>query len=98
MLARPWSAGLLGRGLSGPAPGDEWIVGKEIAQGPLGSLGDANPGGLGDAARAVLIVADPESAGWGGEIEAVIAGALDAEGFAEAPRATGEFAEIARAV
>lgn len=44
-----------------------------------------------------MIITDPKFAGGGSEIAVVIAGAGDAEGLAEASRASGEFGPILRA-
>lgn len=67
---------------------------EKVAPGFVGGFGDADAGAGADAADSGSVVADPEAAGWGGEVASVVAGAGDAEGFGETPGAAGEIDQL----
>src|ERR1035437_4403843 len=60
-------------------PGDEGVSRKHVAERSVRGLGDADARGYTDAVRAISVFADPQAAGYGGQIAPVVEIAGDGE-------------------
>src|ERR1035438_7420787 len=67
-------------------PGDEGVSRKHVAERSVRGLGDADARGYTDAVRAISVFADPQAAGYGGQIAPVVEIAGDGESLRQPSR------------
>ena len=80
------------------SPRDEGIPREDVAEWLVRSLGDTDARGRTNGLSAISIFADPQAAGGGGQIAAIVASAGNGESLRQPSRSTGKFKQVFRSV